>query len=407
MKAKSLNPNIIFLNEMKDLISEIEKNSNELKIYLNNIIESKDSKKYEEEFKNEVENLSTCIKVGKGLQAKQKFLGFLKQAFKNYIENILLIYENEFIKKIKENIQKEHDLMNKIIIEFDPPKENYLCNDNIDESMSRNSNKVNDNYSWEQNDKKTFFEYDSSFDKNDNSKSQINDGSGQKKEIDYACSVCSKEEAIYLCDNCNQLFCHECFETIEKIDDTNNKCEHNLQKISDMKSQNEKGKILYLNSLKNYIKSIMIKSNYLFKSERKESKSMNDSKIKYIKKKFFKYPFIKKINDFNSEINFLKDINNIVVNNCEIENLDSKSFCISDMDKTLLDSIVSIFKDDENNNKYIRENIIEISEDEDDSNQDIENEIYIEEEDVNSKINKFYYSINLIPKKRISYDKKK
>ena len=77
------------------------------------------------------------------------------------------------------------------------------------------------------------------------------------------------------------------------------------------------------------------------------------------------------------------------------------------MDKTLLDSIVSIFKDDENNNKYIRENVIEISEDEDDSNQDIENEIYIEEEEVNSKINKFYYSINLIPKKRISYKKKK
>ena len=299
---------------MKNLISEIKKNSNELKKYLNNIIESKDSKKYEEEFKYEVENLSTNIKVGKGLKEKQKFLGFLKQAFNNYNENILLIYENEFIKKIKENIQKEHDLMNKIIIEFDPPKENYLCNDNIDESISKNSNKVNDNYSWEQNDIKTFFEYDSSFDKNHNSKSQINDGSGQKKEIDYACSVCSKEEAIYLCDNCNQLFCQECLETIKKFDDANNKCKHNLQKISDMKSQNEKGKKLYLSSLKNYIKSIMIKSNYLFKSGKIKSKSMNDSKIKYIKKIYFKYPFIDKTNDLNSEINFLIDINNIVVN---------------------------------------------------------------------------------------------
>ena len=76
------------------------------------------------------------------------------------------------------------------------------------------------------------------------------------------------------------------------------------------------------------------------------------------------------------------------------------------MDKTLLDSIVSIFKDDPNNYQYIRENIIEISEDEDDNNKDIENEIYIEEE-VNSIINEFYYSINLIPKKRISCNKKK
>ena len=150
----------------------------------------------------------------------------------------------------------------------------------------------------------------------------------------------------------------------------------------------------------------MIKSNYLFKSGNIKSKSMNDSQIKFIKKIYFKYPYIEKINDLNSEINFLIDINNIVVNDFEIENLDSKSFCISDMDKTLLDSIVSIFKDDQNNYKYIRENVREISEDEDDSNQYIDNEIYIEK-DVNSIINKFYYSINLIPKKRISHDKKK
>ena len=408
MKAESKNLNIKFLDEMTNHINEIEKIKNELKINLNNIIESEDTKNYEEEFKKTITRLSTSINVKTSLIVKQDCLDDLKKAFKNYNDNILLLYENPAIKKIKEYNQKLHDLMYMIIIEFEPPKENTLSNDiNKDVSISGNSNKVNDNYSGEQNEKKTFFDGYSSFDKNDNSKGQINDGSGKKKEMDYACSVCSKEEAIYLCDNCNQLFCHECFDVIKKFDDTNNKCEHNLQKISDMKSQNEKGKILYLSSLKNYIKSIMLKSNYLFNSEIIKSKSMNDSKIKYIKKIYFKYPFIEKINDLNSEINFLKDINNIVVNDFKIENLDSKSFCISDMDKTLLDSIVSIFKDDQNNYQYIRENVREISEDEDDSSKDIENEIYIEEEEVNSIINKFYYSINLIPKKRISYKKKK
>ena len=407
MKVNSQNPNIKFLNEMKNLISEIEKNKNELKIYLNNIIESEDTKKYEDEFKKEIENLSDCINTKKDIKEKQKFLGYLKKAYKNYNENKLLVYENTFIKKIKENTQKLQDLMNKIIIEFDPPKENYLCNDiNIDVRKLENSNEGNYNYYGQQDNRKTCFEGYSSFDQNNNSESIKNEDNGHKKEIDYFCSVCSKKEAIYLCDNCNQLFCQECFETIKKFDNTNNKCEHNTQKISDVKSQNEKGKILYLNSLKNYIKSIMIKSNYLFNSEIIKYKSMNDSKIEYIKKIYFKYPFLEKINDFNSEINFLIDINNILENNFNIGNLDSKSFCISDMDKTLLDSILSIFKDDPNNYKYIRENVREISEDEDDSNQDIENEIYIEEEEINSIINKFYYFINLIPKKRIKYNKK-
>ena len=64
----------------------------------------------------------------------------------------------------------------------------------------------------------------------------------------------------------------------------------------------------YLNSLNNFIKSILIKSNCLFNSEIIKSKSTNDSKIEYIKRIFFKYPNMEKINNFDSEINFLKDI---------------------------------------------------------------------------------------------------
>jgi hypothetical protein len=173
-----------------------------------------------------------------------------------------------------------------------------------------------------------------------------------------------------------------------------------------MKSKNEKGKILFLSSLKNFIKSFMIKSNFLINSELIKSKSMNDSAIKNIKKIYFNYPFLDKINDFNSEINFLIDINNIVVDTFNIKNLDSKSFCISDIDKTLYDSIISIFKDNPNNYKNIIENVREISEDECEIPDKVEDEIYIKGEEPNSIKNKFYYAINLIPKKRISYNKK-
>ena len=405
MNEKSQNLNIKYLNEMENLMNEIEKKTNELKIYLNNIFESKDIKKYKEEFKNKAIYLSTSIKTEKSLKDKQICLDDLKLAFKNYHENILLVYENTSIKKIKEYNQKLNDLINNIIIEFDPPKANSLNND-INKTISQNSSEVNDDYSKEKNDQRAIFEGYSSFDKNNKSNSQINDDNKQKKEIYYFCSVCSKEEAIYLCDNCNQLFCQECFEIIKKFDNTNNKCEHNPQKISDMKSKNEKGKIVFLSSLKNFIKSFIIKSNFLLNSEIIKSKSRNDSVIKYIKKIYFNYPFLDKINDFNSEINFLIDINNIVVDTFNIKNLDSKSFCISDMDKTLYDSIVSIFKDDPNNYKNIGENVREISEDEYENTDIIEDEIYIKGEEANSLKNKFYYAINLIPKKRISYNKK-
>ena len=409
MKANSQNSNINFLSEMKNTFSEIKSNCNGMNIYLNNIISSKDLKKIEEEFEKAIYNLSLCINTKKDLKEKQDCLDELKQTLKNYNEKILLIYENNYIKKIKELNQNLNDLMNKIIIEFDPPNINSFYN-NIDINVSSNNNKINDNYSYGQYEPKTFNEEYSYFIKINNSKSQINGDNGQNNKIDYFCLVCSKEKAIYLCDKCNLLFCKGCFEFVIKYDNATNKCEHNPQKISDMKDQNEKGKILYLNSLNNFIKSILIKSNCLFKSEIIKSKSINDSKIEYIKRIFFKYPNMEKINNFDSEINFLKDINNILEKNFNIENLYSKDFCVSDMDKTLLNSIMNIFfKDNPNKYEYFRENEIDINEDEDDSDENIDNEIYMKEEEekeVNSTKNMFYYLINLIPKKSISYNKK-
>ena len=411
------NTNSKFLEEMKDAIGKIRENYNELKAYLNKIIESEDIKQYEKEFNNEINNLS--MSLDKDLKFKQNILDVLKQKFKSYYDYILSLYENSFIKIIKEYNQKLFDLMDKIIIEFEPPKENsLLCSDkNRYLSTSENSIELENNKITDQFDSNNFYEDlldSSSSNKNDKNKRENNADNKQNKKIEYFCFVCSKEEAIYFCDKCNQLFCQECFEFIKQNDNSNNKCEHNTQKISDLKGQNEKGKILYLSSLKHFIKSILIKSNYLFNSEIIKSKSMNDSKIECIKKIYFKYPFLEKINDFNSQMNFLLDINNILENNCKIENFDSKSFSISDMDEKLVNLIENLFVDDPNNFKIIVENVKDINFEEDVG--DYKDEDYILRKEGERKIaqyksnntleNMFYYVINLIPKESISYNKK-
>ena len=101
-----------------------------------------------------------------------------------YMKTLLLIINFQYknflykivVKKIKENTQKLKDLMSKIIIEFDPPKENYLCNDeNIDVNILEKNNEGNYNFSGQKGDKKTFLEGYSSFDQNNNSESQKNE----------------------------------------------------------------------------------------------------------------------------------------------------------------------------------------------------------------------------------------
>ena len=412
------NTNSIFLEEMNDAIDKIGENCNELKRYLNKFFESEDKKKFEEEYKNAIKNL--YLSFDKDLKVKQKTLDDLKQKFKSFYENVLLVYENTFIKKIKEYNQKLLDLINKIIIEFEPPNENSLLysDKNIELSTSEKTNAFNNNYNFEQIGSNDFYENlqdNTLYNINENSKRENNIDNEQNKEICYFCSICSKKEAIYLCDDCNQSFCQDCFEFIKQNDNSNNKCQHNnKKKLSDIKGQNAKGIKLYINSLKHFFKSILIKSNYLLNNEIIKYKSMNDSQIDYIKKIYFKYPFIEKINDFNSEINFLKDINNILTNNYKIENLDSQSFSISNIDKKLVNLIESLFIDDPNNYKIIVENVKDINFEENEG--DYKDEDYIirkkRERKIdqynldNSLVNKFFCFINLIPRERVSYNKK-
>jgi len=243
------NSNLKFLKEMNNSIGEIEKNCHELKVHLNNIIESEDSKKKNKKFKDNIGNLFLNLKEGNNLKVKQEFLNDLEQAFKSYYESILLIYENNFIKKIKESIQKLYELKSKIIIEFEPPKINsFFSDNNLEKSTSNNTSEVNDKYNYyeEQNNSNSPIE-NNLFGINDNSKSQNVIDNEKNKEIDYFCPICNKKVAKYLCDICNQLFCQECFDYTLKNDKTKRCTHNNLKTISDIKKQSEKVKMLYLN----------------------------------------------------------------------------------------------------------------------------------------------------------------
>ena len=166
-------------------------------------------------------------------------------------------------------------------------------------------------------------------------------------DINFDCSVCSEEKAISFCDKCNQLFGNHCFEQIEKYENKDNKCVHNLQNIAKMKEPNEKGKKFFLNSLIFFIKIFLLKSNYLLNNQSQKLKLIkeddaNRSKIDFILKKFFEYPIINKIDD-STEINFLKSINNILVNNFENNNIDFENFNISELEPDLKMSLNKIF----------------------------------------------------------------
>ena len=77
--------------QFKNAVEQIEKNCKELKNYLNNIFESKDTEKYHEDFKDKVGLLSKSIETNDDPKNKQKLQEDLKQAIENYYNNITFI----------------------------------------------------------------------------------------------------------------------------------------------------------------------------------------------------------------------------------------------------------------------------------------------------------------------------
>jgi hypothetical protein len=265
-------------------------------------------------------------------------------------------------------------LINKIIPDFKPPNENSFSSDvhlNLDLShfstYTETSNAGQSSFSF--------------FDE-ENKKTQTEENISQSFENNYFCTICHKEKAIKFCDECNQLVC----ETCEKTDKWTNNCQYGLQKISNINNSNEIGKVLYLNSLNNFIKKMILKSDYLLKNEIQEIKLNNDSdnnSSKYIKKTLFEYPNMNIIDDLTEE-KYFKSINNILENNLKIKNLDIKDFNISKIDRRLVNLLKKIYNESKqsqsnsnSNSTYDISKYVSEDEEEDDDDKSIDDETFI------------------------------
>ena len=346
------NFDIKFVKDIYNIISKINENHSQFLNYLLNLQISK----YGKEFLNEVDKFNKVIKNEFSnkinyFKTKQASFEELKIKFKIYFENISKIYENDYIKRMKEYNEELEYLINNINSESELQNLNSFSSDNNistnngsdGDEEKRLSSQIIEGF-------KTFVE--------DINKNVKND---DISEINFNCSVCSFEnpkKATIFCDKCNQLFCKSCYDIIVKFDKNDNKCKHNIQNIAKMKEQNKIGKKLFLNSLKIFFKRIIIKSNYLLNNQIQKIKFIksgdaNSSKINFIKKKFFEYPIIKDINKINdsTEKKFLKSINNILVKNLEINNINIDSFNLSEIHEDLVSTLMNIFMEEKNEKK--------------------------------------------------------
>ena len=383
------NFDIKFVKDIYNIISKIKENHSQFLNYLLNLQISK----YEKEFVNEVDKFNQVIRNEFSnkinyFKAKQASFEKLKIKFKIYFENISKIYENDYIKRMKEYNQELEYLINNINSESELQNLNSFSSDNNistnngsdGDEEKRSSSRIIEGF-------KTFVE--------DNNKSLNND---DISEINFNCSVCSFEnpkKATIFCDKCNQLFCKSCYDIIVKFDKNDNKCKHNIQNIAKMKEQNKIGKKLFLNSLKIFFKRIIIKSNYLLNNQIQKIKfikndDVNSSKINFIKKIYFEYPIIKDINniDDSTEKNFLESINNILVNNLEINNKDIDSFNLSEIHEDLVSTLMNIFMEEKNEKKNSdsqRKELIKQEQEIDDDDNDVDDDDITDEK---------YYKVN-------------
>ena len=337
-KAQDFNKKIL-----KDIIKLVEQLDSDFNNALKNLLTSEYSK-IKETFKTEIQDLILIIESNKDpldenyLKDLQNNFDNIKQKHKIYNEVIIEIYENIYIKKIRKYNEELNVLINKIIPDFKPPNVNSFSSD-VHLNLHLNHFST---YTESCNAGQNGLSYSSFYDE-ENKKNQTQENISQSFENNYICTICHKEKAIKICDECNQLVCQIC----EKTDKWTNNCNHDLKKINNINNSNEIGKILYLNSLNNFIKKMILKSNYLFKNESQEIKLNNDSdsnSSKYIQKTLFEYPNMNIIDDLTEE-KYFKNINDILENKYGIKNLDIKDFNKSEIDQRLVNLLKKIYKE--------------------------------------------------------------
>lgn len=200
------NSNLLFLKDMINVIGEIDKNY----IALKNLLESKYSQ-IKDSFKSEINDFILILEKEDSyednyLKDKIQYLDNIKQKYKKYNESILEMYESNYLQKIREHKEQLKDLIYKIIPDFYPPKANSFSNDvKIDtDNIYDESSNIDQNRSLSLIDGLRSF-------LNDKKKVEVeNMKEFEKNRNKYFNGIIHKKKAIYLCGECNELFCQKC-----------------------------------------------------------------------------------------------------------------------------------------------------------------------------------------------------
>lgn len=357
--------------------------------------------------------------------------GYIKKIIKMKIKLINIIECIKIVNKINEIAKNISENLNKYNQDFEDEDEKYYNSDKSFETLEGYDNCHHSN---------SIYEY-MNFCEN------FNDNISSTNTECYKCSICKNNESSYICKNCNQYFCEECSKGHNY---------HIMINIKEIENKAKKKKNIFLNSIEKVIKTILMMCNDLLNYEKINITNMgtnkDNQKNNYILREI-KYPSLNKINDFESQLDFLKQLdeylkdfhnNNANTNNTNNEN--NNSFYISKLNKQLImvlenifiDEDCNIFKDILKNEEYNYYDDIYDFEDENNENYfniESNNSFYesIEYTNMSNKIqntednneyllnkhirnknkysdyfdklkNKFYFSINLIPKKNYKYN---
>lgn len=370
MCSTPLNSNLNILKCIIDVIIEIDS-------YYNKVLQNFLSPEYTKNKNSLKESINDLIYIinnnrdsdeNNYQETIQKNLNHIIANYHTYNKRKLEI--SNFFNKIRESNEKLVDLINNIIPDFNPlnvSKLNFTLPSIINGDIIKNEN-VSDYC--------PISGFNSYLDEENNSpKSKDKEKYSQSIENDYSCTICHENIAIKLCDRCNQLFCETCEKNEKSEEKKTIKCNHDLEEIVSIKESNKIRMVLFLNSLNNYFKRILLKSNYLLKLN--EDSENNNSK--YIKKTLFEYPNMN-IKDDLTEKKYFKCINDILEKTLGIKIFDINNFNISKIDQRLVNLFKNISmedKKDQINTMSTFDEDVDLDEDEDDFENSIEDETFV------------------------------
>ena len=291
------------LKKLKLYFHDIESNFNSLKTQINTFITFplESSKKINEEIDNFIKWLQEIDKSDKqkNIETFEMFHNSLGNIFQNYYKIISSLYNNKFIKQINEKNENIKKIIEEELTIFDPPNIYNESDSKFDFSLEQSSQQFYDNNNSK---------YDNFYGSNENI-SLYKDKENKKETI--KCINHSNEEGIYICYHCGYIFCHKCGEEILKI----NLYNHELKKISEIEAENEKEKNFFLSSFMNVINGYILKCNNIINKR-------NDFQLNNFIIKKFQFPKINDENNFDSQIEFFKEINKVEKDLIQLNNID-------------------------------------------------------------------------------------